>query len=192
MTTEPKTVEEMAESVYRGKLSRRAFIGGLTGFGVTAAGATTILAGVTHRLAPPHAQQSPVQQHLDLHNQHVVMQTQGNVNAMMNDYADHAIVDDPLFTKPFIGKDAIAKRYAAEVASVPDRHLTITNRTMVGNQLVVEWEATGTHQASFLGFGGTGQSFRLTGTTVVTRENGKIIRESHHFDVADLRRQLAV
>jgi steroid delta-isomerase-like uncharacterized protein len=89
-----------------------------------------------------------------------------------------------------MGKGAIAERYAAEVASVPDRTLRVLRRAMSGGQLIVEWEAIGTHQADFLGFGGTGRRYTLHGVTVVTRQDGKIVRESHYYDAADLRRQV--
>jgi steroid delta-isomerase-like uncharacterized protein len=185
-TADPKTVQEMVEAVRKGKLSRRKLIVALTALGVTGAGAATV-AAVTHR---PTTSAAAQQQHLKLHDQHVTRQTRGDVNHMMSDYAADAIVDDPLFERPFVGVAAIAQRYAAEVASVPDRALTITNRIFAGEQLIVEWVATGTHVADYLGFGGTGRPFRLTGVTVVTRREGKIVRESHYFDVAELRRQV--
>jgi steroid delta-isomerase-like uncharacterized protein len=109
---------------------------------------------------------------------------------MTADYAENAVVDDPLFSRPFVGRDAIAARFAAEIASVPDRSLQVINRTVRGNQLVIEWEASGTHLNSFLGFGGTGRPYVLRGTTVTTRINGKIVRESHYYDVAHLRGQI--
>jgi steroid delta-isomerase-like uncharacterized protein len=175
----------MIAAVRSGKLSRRRFVAAMTGLGISAAGATTVLAVATHRTTrTEHVMQ------LRLHDQHVTRQVQGDVNAMMADYADDAVVEDPLFAAPFMGKGAIAERYAAEVASVPDRTLRILSRAMSGGQLIVEWEATGTHQADFLGFGGTGRRYTLHGVTVVTRQDGKIVRESHYYDAADLRRQV--
>jgi steroid delta-isomerase-like uncharacterized protein len=100
------------------------------------------------------------------------------------------VVEDPLFDQTFVGVAAIAARYASEVASVPDRALRIVSRSVTGNTVIVEWEAAGTHMASFLGFGGTGRAYRLNGVTVVTRRNGLIVRESHFYDVAALRRQV--
>jgi steroid delta-isomerase-like uncharacterized protein len=173
------------DAVRSGKVSRRTFIAGLTGLGVSAAAAATIWASTERRTTSTHHQ---IQ--LKLHDQHVTRQTQGDVNSMMADYAPDAVVEDPLFDAPFVGRHAIAERYAAEVASVPDRALRITNRTVTGNQLIAEWEATGTHQGNFLGFGGTGRPFTLHGVTVVTRRGGLIVREAHYYDTAELRRQV--
>jgi steroid delta-isomerase-like uncharacterized protein len=110
--------------------------------------------------------------------------------SMAADYAEDAVVYDPLFEQPFSGRESIARRYAAEVASVPDRTLRVLDRRMVGNELVVEWEATGTHASSFLGFGGKGNAYTLRGVTTVVRRNGKIVRESHYYDADELLRQI--
>lgn len=177
------TVRKLIDSARSGKVSRRKLLTGLAAFGLTGAGATAVLA-VTHQNAP--AQRI----HLQLHDQHIARQTQGDVGSMMADYAHNAVVDDPLFDKAFIGVEAIAARYASEVASVPDRVLRIVSRSVTGNTVIVEWEAVGTHMASFLGFGGTGRAYHINGVTVVTRRNGLITRESHFYDVADLRRQV--
>jgi steroid delta-isomerase-like uncharacterized protein len=180
-----QSVRDMIEALRRGKVSRRKLVAALTALGVSAAAAATVAAAAARQGAP-----SVQRQHLKLHDQHVTRQTQGHVHAMMTDYAEHAIVDDPLFDTPFVGVAAIARRYAAEVASVPDRALTIINRVVSGDQLIVEWEATGTHVADFLGVGGNGQRFAISGVTIITRDGGKIVRESHYFDTAHLRRQI--
>ena len=179
-----KSVRELVEALRSGKLTRRELMVGLSALGLTAAGTAAIVAVATRpsALAPEH--------HLQLHDQHITKQMKGDVPHMMGDYAENAVVDDPLFAQPFVGREAIAARYAAEVASVPDRSLRIVNRTISGDQLIVEWEATGTHQTPFLGIGGNGQAYRLTGVTVVTRRDGLIVRESHYFDTAHLRGQI--
>jgi steroid delta-isomerase-like uncharacterized protein len=186
MGDERQTVGQLVEAARAGRLSRRKLIAALSALGVTGAGAAAIAA--VARGSAPHAAQQ--RQHLIQHDQHVAHQTRGDVKPMMQDYANDAVVEDPLFGEPFVGLPAIEQRFAAEVAAVPDRALTITNRFFAGEQLIVEWVATGTHANSFLGFGGTGRAYRLTGVTVVTRRDGKIVRESHYFDVADLRRQV--
>jgi steroid delta-isomerase-like uncharacterized protein len=180
------SVREMAEALQHGKLSRRQVVLGLTALGVTSTGAAAVVAAVTHR-----GTSAQIQQHLRQHDQHINRQMQGDVQQMMHDYADHAVVDDPLFAAAFAGKDAIAARYAAEVASVPDRVLQITNRVATGDQLIVEWVASGSHTGDFLGFGGTGRRYQIKGLTVVSRgADGRIVRESHYYDAADLRRQV--
>lgn len=183
--TGTSSIEELVKAVRTGRLTRRQFIIGLTGLGVSGVAAATILKAVNQ----PHTT-TVSHPHIKLHDQHITRQLQGDVKGMMADYAENAVVDDPLFSEPFVGRTAIATRYAAEVASVPDRALQIIKRTVVGAQLVIEWEATGTHSGDFLGFGGTGRPYTLNGVTVVTRQDGKIVRESHYYDVTSLRSQV--
>jgi steroid delta-isomerase-like uncharacterized protein len=180
-----QTIPQLVDAARHGKLSRRKLLIALSGIGLTGAGAAAI-AAVASRRAGVHA----AQQHLQLHEQHIAHQVRGDIEHMMADYHENAVVEDPLFAEAFVGKDAIAGRFAAEVASVPDRSLRIINRVVSGDDLIVEWEATGTHAGDFLGFGGTGRPFLLTGVTVVTRREGKIVRESHYYDPDDLRRQV--
>jgi steroid delta-isomerase-like uncharacterized protein len=170
------------------KLSRRRFVLGLTAAGVSAAAVATIIEVATHKSAT-HASQ-PSSQHLKQHDQHVTSQVRGDIGGHMADYAEHAVVDDPLFAGAFVGKSAITTRFAAEVASVPDRTLAITNRVLRGGQLIVEWVASGTHATDFLGRGVAGRAYTISGVTVVTREQGKIVRESHYYDVGELLRQI--
>src|SRR5579871_3411129 len=146
------TVAGMITEMRAGKVSRRRLVAALSGLGLTAAGAAAVIA-TTRPSAVQESRGSAaeVERVLRLHDQHLARQVGGNTSTMAQDYAEDAVVNDPLFAQPFVGRDAIAKRYAAEVASVPDRSLRVINRTMNGNELVVEWEATGTHANSFLG-----------------------------------------
>jgi steroid delta-isomerase-like uncharacterized protein len=183
---QPPSVQGLVESARSGKISRRRLMIGLSAVGVTTAGAAAVAAVVKSRSGAPAQERQQLQQH----DQHVAHQTRGDIQHMTNDYHENAIVEDPLFAQPFVGREAIARRFAAEVASVPDRALRINNRFFAGDELIVEWEATGTHTGDFLGFGGTGRPYTLTGVTVVTRRDGKIVRESHYYDVAHLRSQV--
>jgi len=185
----PERIEDQVTQVRRRKLSRRRFVLGLTAAGVTAAAAATILEVANHQAAA-HASQQKTQQHIKQHDQHVTSQVHGDIGGHMADYAEHAVVDDPLFAGAFVGKAAITTRFAAEVASVPNRTLQITNRALRGEQLIVEWVAAGTHATDFLGRGVAGRSYTISGVTVVTREQGRIVRESHYYDVAELLRQI--
>jgi steroid delta-isomerase-like uncharacterized protein len=112
------------------------------------------------------------------------------LQAMLDDYADHAIVDDPLFERPIAGKQAIAQRKWAEMTSMSGVTIDVVHRFAHGNQVVAEWVVRGTHAGHFMGYAPTGRQIEIRGMTVVTRENGKITRESLFYDVAELQRQL--
>jgi len=113
------------------------------------------------------------------------------LQVIMNDYADHAMVEDPFFAEPIVGKEAIAQRKLAEMASIRDATIEVTHRFAYHNQVVAEWVMRGTHAGLFLGYPGTGRQIEVRGVTVVTREQGKITKESLHYDAADVHRQLS-
>ena len=75
------------------------------------------------------------------------------------------------------------------MAAIPDLKINVVNRVVQGNQVSVEWVATGTHTGDFPGLAATGRSFSISGVTVVVRHNGKITRESIYYDVAEVHRQ---
>ncbi len=185
------TVEGLVAGLRAGRFSRRQLVAALTGLGLTAGGAAAVIA-TTHPSAAQAARggAEEVERALRQHDQHLARQVGGDTTSMAADYAEDAVVHDPLFAEPFVGRESVARRYVAEVASVPDRSLRVISRKMIGDELVVEWEATGTHANSFLGFGGRGNSYILRGVTTVVRRDGKIVRESHYFDRNELLRQI--
>jgi len=190
---QPESISQLIEALQANKLSRRAFVAGAIALGVTAAGASVIASEALRRAPaassttkPKTEQHDPIQKHV----QHISTQLQGDVNSHMADYADHAVVEDPLFAAAFVGKEAIAQRFAAEITSVPDRTITVLNRIVTGSQLIIEWEARGAHVAPYFGIGGNGQTYVLRGVTITTRENGKIVREAHFYSPDELRRQI--
>jgi steroid delta-isomerase-like uncharacterized protein len=113
------------------------------------------------------------------------------LQAIIDDYAEHAVVEDPFFAAPIVGRQAIAQRKLAEMASLRGATIEVTHRFAHGNQIVAEWVVRGSHAGDFLGFPATGRQIEVRGVTVVTREHGKITKESLHYDVADVHRQLS-
>lgn len=194
MQEEEKTIPQLVDDVRAGKMPRRRFFKVLAGLGVSAAGAAAIGAAVAHGFAPSSA--APVHtdenagQNLQLHQQHLAHQQQGNIDVLHHDYADHAIVEDSMHPQPFVGRTAIMARKSVGMAAIPGLQINVTNRVARGNQVFVEWVATGTHVADLPGLTASGRSFSVPGVTVVVRENGKIVRESLYYDMAEVKRQL--
>lgn len=195
MQEEEYTIPQMVDEVRSGKLPRRRFLKTLTAMGISAAGVGAIAAAASRQVssasvakaAPVHEQS---REQLRLHDAHLANQTQSNVSALHDDYADHAVVEDSMYPRPFVGRAAIMGRKSIGMAAFPDVKINVTNRIVQGNQLTVEWVATGTHSGNFSGLAATGRSFSVPGVTVVVREYGKIVRESIYYDVAEVQRQL--
>lgn len=193
---ETDTIPEMVDAVREGKMDRRTLIKQLAIMGLSAAGAGAIVAVAVRQIAASHA--APVhgdnnaQQHLQQHEQHLAHQATGNVQQLQHDYHEDAIVEDSMYPHPFVGRAAILSRKSAGFAAMPDMHIEMTNRVVHGDQLTVEWTAKGTHQHDYPGLPATGRAFSIPGVTVVVRREGKIVRESLYYDMAEVQRQLGV
>ncbi len=194
---EETTIPELVDEVRAGKMSRRDLMKALGIMGVSAVGASAIAAVAINRLSSQTpAAPAPVngdsngQLHIQQHNAHLVKQKTGNVQQLQNDYHANAIVEDSMYPHPFIGREAIMQRKSAGFAAMPDVEFHVTNRVVHGDQLTVEWVAKGTHQQDYPGLPATGRSFAIPGVTVVVRREGKIVRESLYYDMAEVQRQL--
>ena len=191
---EEQSIPEMVDDVRAGKMDRRTLIKTLTLMGLSAAGAGAIAEVAARQIASHVAQTAPGdnngQLHIKQHNDHLVHQATGNIQQLQHDYHENAIVEDSMFPHPFVGREAIMNRKSAGFASMPDLNIAVTRRIVRGDQLTVEWVASGTHQVDYPGLPATGRRFSIPGVTVVVRKNGKITRESLYYDMSEVQRQL--
>ncbi len=188
------TIPEMVDEVRAGKMQRRQFIKRLTLMGISAAGIGAIAAAAARPFVSQPASQrnsSPdAVDHLQRHDEHLAHQTQGHIDELRNDYAEHAVVEDSMYPQAFVGREAILARKRVGMAAIPGLKISVTNRIVRGNELTVEWVATGEHTGDYPGLPTTGRAFSIPGVTVVVREYGKIVRESLYYDMDEVRRQL--
>jgi steroid delta-isomerase-like uncharacterized protein len=188
------TIPEMVDNVRNGKMDRRTLIKRLTLMGLSVAGAAAIgtVAGrqIASHATPSVNGDSNSQQHIQNHDQHLAHQSTGDIQQLQHDYHVDAIVEDSMYPAPFVGRTAIMARKSAGFAAMPNIQIKVTNRVVHGDQLTVEWVATGTHSYDYPGLPATGRSFAIPGVTVVVRQDGKIMRESLYYDMAEVQRQL--
>lgn len=188
------TIPEMVDNVRNGKMDRRTLIKRLTLMGLSVAGAAAV-GTVAGRQIASHAAQSAhgdsnSQQQIQNHDQHLAHQSTGDIQQLQHDYHEDAIVEDSMFATPFVGRAAIMARKSAGFAAMPNVQFKVTNRVVRGDELTVEWIATGTHSQDYPGMPASGRSFSIPGVTVVVRRDGKIVRESLYYDMAEVQRQL--
>ena len=190
------TIPTMVDAVRDGKMQRRTLVKILAGMGVSTAGIGAIVATATHtsttQPAPIVNPKANSDTSLALHSQHIANQGQANTDALYNDYAEHAVVEDSMYASPIMGREAIIARKTLGFFATTDVQITVLNRIAIGNQVTVEWVATGVHTGDLPGLPASNLPFTLRGVTVAIRENGKIVRESLYYDVEDFRRQLHV
>jgi len=113
------------------------------------------------------------------------------VAKIMHDYCDDAIVNDPLFGEPLVGKAAIAVHKTAELIALTDVKIDVTDRWAMGNELVATWVVTGLNSGPFYNLPATGRRIKLTGATIVRRRDGLIEQETLYYDADVMRRQLS-
>ena len=193
MQEEEYTIPQMVEDVRAGKMARRQFMKRLTTMGITAAGIGAIVAASSSSAETASLQVHTADhaaKHIQLHDQHLTHQSQGNASELHNDYAEHAVVEDSMHAQPFVGRTAIMTRKNLILAAASDAAITVTNRIVHGNQVTAEWVATGTHSSDLPGLPVSGRSFSIHGVTVVVRQEGKIVREALYYDMAEVHRQL--
>jgi steroid delta-isomerase-like uncharacterized protein len=208
-----QSLEQLVRRVRQKDLSRGHFIALLTGLGASATGIATLLASAesTSVMARPpqraHSHTNAPHPNTHLHEAHVRRQgtlTHGiapdgsvsashrqQLQAIVEDYAPHAVVEDPLVAAPIVGKEAIAARKLAEMQGMRGVTIDVAQRFAHHNQIVAEWVLRGRHEGEIFGYPATGRQIEVRGVTVVTRQNGKITRESLHYDVANVHRQLS-
>jgi steroid delta-isomerase-like uncharacterized protein len=112
------------------------------------------------------------------------------VAKVMLDYCDDAVVNDPLFGKPLVGKAAIAVHKTAEMIALTDVEMDVTDRWTQGSDLVAIWDVRGTHSGPYYNLPATGRKIAISGATVVTRRDGKISQETLYYDADEMLRQL--
>lgn len=191
---EQLTIPRMVEEVRAGKMPRRAFTKALAVLGISAGGITIIAEAAmrvpgSQRAAPVHVQEDE-RRHLQLHDEHLANQAQGNLGQLHDDYAEDAIVEDSMHPRPFVGRQAIIARKGLGMAATSNMQINVTNRVVHGNQITVEWLATGTHTGELAGVAASQRDFTLRGVTVTVRRDGKIVRESLYYNPAELLSQI--
>jgi steroid delta-isomerase-like uncharacterized protein len=188
------TIPELVDAVRNRKMSRRQLIKTLATMGISAAGISVIVGAASRPLnsqpTRPIDSHEDIQTHLQRHDQHITYQTQGNTRALHDDYAELAVVEDSMYDEPFVGRAAIMMRKNVVLTAASNPKIEVLSRVVQGNQVSVEWVATGVHTGDLPELPASGRPFSIRGVTVVIREDGKIVRESLYYDVAELRRQL--
>ena len=193
---EEHSIPELVDDLRAGKMSRRQFMQTLAGIGLSAAGITAIVVAAArswHGTAVAHTGDHEVPaKHIQQHQQHIQYQASGNSAALQHDYAEHAVVEDSMYAQPFVGLGAIMARKNVGFAALSDFKIEVQKRVARGNEVIVEWVASGKHNGDLPGMPATGRAFSMNGVTVVVREQGKIVRESLFYDVAEFRRQVGL
>ena len=89
-----------------------------------------------------------------------------------------------------VGLEAIKGFYMNYLNGFSNIEFTIVDAFGQGSRIVKHWNFKGVHTGVFFGIPATGNTLDLSGTTLVTMEDGKIAKEQDFFDMQSLTSQL--
>jgi predicted ester cyclase len=73
---------------------------------------------------------------------------------------------------------------------MPDLHCKALRQLVVGDQIVTQWQAVGTHHGEYAGIEPTGNEITISGISIFTCRNGKIVEQVVEYDVVGMLRQM--
>ena len=118
-----------------------------------------------------------------------------NVKSLISNYADNAVVHDPLYPEPLRGKTAIENDWVEFLRSFPDIKSEVRTIVESGDTVATEYYMHGTNTGPIVTPEGelpaSGKDIEI-GAGIFSRfdENGKIVEEHRYYNVADLMQQL--
>jgi hypothetical protein len=89
-----------------------------------------------------------------------------------------------------VGIDAVKNFYMNYLNGFSEIEFTILDAFGQGERIVKHWNFKGLHTGEFFGIPATGNRLDLSGTTLVTMKDGKILKEQDFFDMQSLVLQL--
>ncbi len=107
------------------------------------------------------------------------------------------LFEDPIFSKPIVGRDKLAQHRSALRAAYPDMHVTVKNVYADGNVVISDWTFAGTFKAMWALPDGTriaptNKVVTYSGLTRYRFENGKIMEIALFYDTLGLHRQIGM
>jgi steroid delta-isomerase-like uncharacterized protein len=116
-----------------------------------------------------------------------------DVDFLLKLLPEEFVLDESPMTmaEPLRGKKRFQEYLSSFFAAFPDFIFCVTNSLIGQGQASVEWVMKGTHQGVFLGLSPTGKQLEISGTSVFTVRESKIVRVRMYWDSGEVRRQLA-
>jgi predicted ester cyclase len=141
--------------------------------------------------------ETPAEIALDRHDAAVAAYNAHDLEAMMDFYAEHATLHDPLLPEPAEGHAAIRESYEAMMEGFPDARVEILSRDARENLLTYDLRFVATKDGTLPSPQGelppTGQRVDVPMTIVVRLDgDGRAIEARRDYDADDLMAQLGL
>jgi steroid delta-isomerase-like uncharacterized protein len=93
---------------------------------------------------------------------------------------------------PQRGPQSASRNMERYLLAFPDLRFVEQDLIVQGNRAVLVWKANGTHEGRLMNIPPTGRRIAVHGTSVLTVEEGKILRGLYVWDVAGLLRSIGL
>lgn len=94
--------------------------------------------------------------------------------------------------EPQRGPEGVCQTVLSFLQAFPDLRFVEEETIVQGNRVVLIWTAHGTHRGKLMRIPPTEQEVAVRGTSVLTIENGKVMRGLYIWDVAGLLRSIGL
>jgi steroid delta-isomerase-like uncharacterized protein len=88
------------------------------------------------------------------------------------------------------GQDAIRRMAERNLQGFPDAHMVVEDVLAEGNRVVFVWLSSGTHAGRLMNIPPTHRVVKSRGVSILTIENGKVVRSLRFWDIAAMLRQI--
>ena len=114
----------------------------------------------------------------------------GDLTKVMELVAADCRHDDPVFPHIAAGAEGLQRHISRIRRAFPDLKFTITDENYGADNAEVQWSASATQVAEFLGISPRDQRAAITGKSIYRIEAGKIVENRMSWDVISLMQQL--
>ena len=115
-----------------------------------------------------------------------------DVERLVEFFAPDYIGFDVAQAAPVCGLEGISGSFQRYLDAFPDLHFTPDQIVIEGDQVILAWTASGTHQGKFMHIPPTGRYVTVKGVSILTFSGNKIVRGQYIWDVAGLLRALGL
>jgi steroid delta-isomerase-like uncharacterized protein len=126
-----------------------------------------------------------IEQHIEVENRHLM-------DEMLATLSDEQPMRDEVAGKTYVGREAVADRYAELWQAFPDFNVRPVRYTEQNDVVVMEATYSGTHRGMYLGHSGSGRTFSVRLINVFEFRSNRISRETIYIDLASQLRQLGI
>jgi steroid delta-isomerase-like uncharacterized protein len=136
-------------------------------------------------------------EHINLIKQSVEAFNQGDFNKAVEPFSENAVFTDITQLQPVHGREAIRKSFEKGRLASPDLKLIPTNWITNESQVVMQYNATGTHKGAWEVSGATtlpatNKPFQTKGVAIAELRDGRIVSLTDYSDSVNSYKQLGL